>query len=374
MGCKQSRNQQGSYTAGEGYPASSPSTANDALSLLEVPSDDYVPNICSLGKSHFAVAGGEGWLYMYDIKAKRLEAKLRAHKKAVNKLLEGPRGLLFTSSADASVRLWRQQSIREEGEKTNSVQSFEGHLMSVSTMDIVDDWGGDERGSVEGSGAALITGSRDCTVRLWDIETGRSLQQHKILRNVVTAVRRVPAGLGGAAGAVVQASEDLQLRLWDVREGLLKGPSMAVRAGPNQLICLDVADDGSWVACGSKGFSRENCEVKVFDIRGGLRELVALPCADQTFEAMRLASPDCCLTASKDGQIRALALPEACVVSERRGASMGSSGYTALGVLRDDSAGPTALAAWAGPDGVGLEMLAWPDKSLKTEPVLLATT
>ena len=24
----------------------------------------------------------------------------------------------------------------------------------------------------------------------------------------------------------------------------------------------------SWVACGSKGFSRENCEVKVFDLRG----------------------------------------------------------------------------------------------------------
>ena len=29
-----------------------------------------------------------------------------------------------------------------------------------------------------------------------------------------------------------------------------------------------LAQEGQWVACGSKGFSRENCEVKLFDLRG----------------------------------------------------------------------------------------------------------
>merc|ERR1719240_2332900 len=108
------------------------------------------------------------------------------------------------------------------------------------------------------------------------MESGRELQQVKILRNVVTAVRRVPNGV--ASNAVVQTSEDLQLRLWDCSAAGLRA-AMAVRSGPNQLICLDVTDDGLYAVCGSKGFSRENCEVKVFDIRGGLRELYSVPCA-----------------------------------------------------------------------------------------------
>ena len=43
---------------------------------------------------------------------------------------------------------------------------------------------------------------------------------------------------------MAQASEDLQLRLWDLRTALSKGPAMAQRAGPNQLICMDAHEVG----------------------------------------------------------------------------------------------------------------------------------
>eukprot|EP00971_Amphidinium_carterae_P180860 3587790-Amphidinium_carterae.1 len=43
----------------------------------------------------------------------------------------------------------------------------------------------------------------------------------------------------------VQTSEDLQLRLWDFRTGFVE--ATAVRAGPNQLICVDVTDDGRYI-------------------------------------------------------------------------------------------------------------------------------
>mmetsp|Transcript_12656 Transcript_12656/g.22381 ORF Transcript_12656/g.22381 Transcript_12656/m.22381 type:complete len:362 (+) Transcript_12656:41-1126(+) len=361
MGCKPSRGEQGKYK-GE-----SSTTAKDepaGLSLLEVPADDYVSSICGFGNSHFAVAGAEGWLYLYDSQALCLASKTHAHKKAVNKVLAGPGGSIFTGSTDATARLWRHENVNEGA---SLVQTFEGHQMSVSTVDVVDDW------SVAGqtttsTGGALLTGSRDCSLRLWDVESGRTLQQNKILRNVVTAVRRVPNGPAGAS-TLVQASEDLQLRLWDLRAGLGKGPAMAVRAGPNLMLCLDVAEDGSWVACGSKGFSRENCEVKLFDLRGGLRELAALPTADQTLEALRCVGPDRCLTASKDGYLRALAVPEPELLSEHRGA--GTDAYTALGVIGGEA--PRAMAAWTGPGGVGLEILAWPD-SLASPPTLLAST
>ncbi|CAE7945930.1 unnamed protein product [Symbiodinium sp. KB8] len=195
------------------------------------------------------------------------------------------------------------------------------------------------------------------------------MQKNKILRNVVTAIRRVPQP-GAAAGAAVQASEDLQLRLWDTRQGILKGPAAAVRAGPNQLICLDVSPDGNYVACGSKGFSRENCEVKVFDLRASLQELHALPCADQTIEALRHLGSDRCLTASKDGHVRAVSLPSPKVVLERRSTKIGAAGYTALGVSETGA----ALCAWVGPEGVGLELLAWKDLRLDQQPTVLATT
>lgn len=187
-------------------------------------------------------------------------------------------------------------------------------------------------------------------IALWDLETAQSIQKNKILRNVVTAARRC------SAHTVVQASEDLQLRLWDSRSSLGKGPVMAVRAGPNQLICLDVpqADaensGASWVACGSKGFSRENCEVKVFDLRGSLRQQAALACADQTIEALQCLGRDQCLIASKDVHLRAIALPQPEVLWERRGSH---AGYTALGL-----ASSRCLAASVSADRVALELLA----------------
>ncbi|CAE8676857.1 unnamed protein product [Polarella glacialis] len=374
MGCKQSRGDSGGVgrsayaAADEGGSGASSSSGNGPLGRLECPTDDYVSNICGFGERHFAVGGVDGWLYLYDWQKMCLVNKLKAHKKAVSRVLACPGGQsLFSSSTDGAVALWRHDELMSGGDPA---QTFQGHLMAVSALDLVDDWGD------AGSGQALVTGSRDCSLRLWDLETGRTLQQNKILRNVVTALRRVPAGAGAGASAVVQASEDLQLRVWDVRVGLTKGPSMAVGAGPNVLLCLDVAQDGSWVACGSKGFSRENCEVKVFDLRSGLKELYSMPCADQTLEALKCTGPDRCLTASKDGHLRALALPEARLISEHsKGSSSAAAGYTALGVSTgSNGSGPVAMAAWAGPEGVGLELLAWPDASLESAPKMRATT
>merc|ERR1712129_592276 len=142
-------------------------------------------------------------------------------------------------------------------------------------------------------------------------------------------------------------------------------------AGPNQLICLDVSSDGRYVACGSKGFSRENCEVKVFDLRKGLDLLGAAPCADQTIEALRMAGPDRCLIASKDCCIRSVAVPDPRILCE---SGPGPAAYTALGLLPRASQGPMVLAASASPAGASLELLSWQDTALTTVPSLIAST
>ncbi|OLP82680.1 Ankyrin repeat domain-containing protein 17 [Symbiodinium microadriaticum] len=108
------------------------------------------------------------WLYLYDGQTMRQLSKFRAHKKAVNRLLEGPAGSILTASADGTVRLWKQGGPKEGSPEP--VQQFEGHMMSVSALDIVEEWG--SAGEMQ-AGTALFTGSRDCSVMLWDLETGR---------------------------------------------------------------------------------------------------------------------------------------------------------------------------------------------------------
>eukprot|EP00439_Symbiodinium_sp_Y106_P061018 s832_g9.t1 len=117
--------------------------------LAEMCFQSLSPHITGLVSGDFAVAGGEGWLYLYDGQTMRQLSKLSAQyfdacfrmgrtvSKAVNRLLEGPGGSLLTASADGTVRLWNQDGLKEGSPKP--VQQFEGHIMSVSALDIVED-------------------------------------------------------------------------------------------------------------------------------------------------------------------------------------------------------------------------------------------
>lgn len=331
------------------------------VATLPVPTDDVLTWVCGLEGGQFAVSGSDGTVNLYDSDPPRLARTFQAHKKAVNRLLPLHGGRLLTASADATVRIWNLGPDGTSGSDSTAFEpeaSLTGHLMSVRAMDFCG-------GASSEASPVLFTGARDCTVRLWDVATATQLHENKILRNVVTAVCCVP----GADRVMAQASEDLQLRLWDARAGLK--PAEAKPAGPHQLICMDVSDDGRYVACGSKGFSRENCEVKVFDLRGGLRPLASTPCADQTIEALRMTGPDRCLIASKDCCLRSVALPEPEVQFER---GPGAGAYTALGVVPRATQGPLVLATAASPAGASLELLSWPDAELRAAPSLLASS
>lgn len=363
MGCKPSRDAAHRGVAGSAYAVPvGRETNDDGSGRLPPPADDVITSCCAVGDSHFAASGVDGWIHFYTWQQPQLAGCFRAHRKAANRLLPLPNSALLTASADATVCLWRAgdsdilpAAVAGGDDVQQAAMKFEGHSMSVSALDLVD------------AGATakwLVTGSRDCTVRAWDLETGVELQKQKVLRNVVLALRRMPE-----TAVIAQASEDLQLRLWDLRSGLQQ--THALHGGPNQLLAMDVSDDGHYVVCGSKGFSRDNCEVKVYDVRGGLRQLCAVACADQTIEVLRVVSGDKCLFASKDGFVRCLSLPEARLVSEH---GPSPACCTALGVHRRSGSGPVALVAGTGPEGPRLEMLAWPDASVTQAPEILACT
>src|SRR5262249_54928559 len=60
-------------------------------------------------------------------------------------------------------------------------------------------------------GRRIVTGSIDKTVRVWDVESGKSVGEPMRHEGVVTAARFCPDGRWG-----VTASEDKTARVWDV--------------------------------------------------------------------------------------------------------------------------------------------------------------
>ena len=122
----------------------------------------------------------------------------KAHAKPVTRVAHLPRsGDVLTAGRDGLVKLW---SPGDAGD-AEMRREFVGHDLTVSGLAELEDLG------------LACSGSRDYTVRAWDLETARCAAVAKISRNVVTNIRRVPR-----EPVVAQTSEDLRVRLWDVRD------------------------------------------------------------------------------------------------------------------------------------------------------------
>lgn len=105
----------------------------------------------------------------------------------------------------------------------------------------------------------ICTGSRDNTVRSWDIETGTCLCRASVSRNLVTHLCWIPG-----EPYVVQTSEDKTVRIWDSRD-----LQVAHTFPPKQHIqtSCDVSPDGCYCVSSSSGFSSDGCEATLWDLR-----------------------------------------------------------------------------------------------------------
>jgi WD40 repeat protein len=80
-----------------------------------------------------------------------------------------------------------------------------------------------------------VSGSRDCTTRLWNIETQKQIFSKKIDRNVITSVK----WLQNETNLFFESSEDLILRIFDIRLRPFAA-CLEFNAGPNFATTCDI--------------------------------------------------------------------------------------------------------------------------------------
>ena len=130
---------------------------------------------------------------------------------------------------------------------------------------------------IHSSGLELATGSRDYSVKIWDITTSQCKQSYSASRNVVTSLIYASNSDSNANGnsnsnishshLLYQGGEDLSVRGWDTRSSNSK-PALHMKDYIYFPTCIStLPSDCNYFSTGCKGFNSTGCEVKVWDIR-----------------------------------------------------------------------------------------------------------
>jgi WD40 repeat protein len=122
-----------------------------------------------------------------------LRRTLKNHTERITRFAWSPDGQrLATPSVDETIRIWDVNTGK-------TVQKFEGHEKLVTGVT----WSPD--------GKSIATSSDDFTVRIWDVDSGQQLLHPFVHSNIVTGVAWSPNG-----EKIATSSDDGKVRLWDV--------------------------------------------------------------------------------------------------------------------------------------------------------------
>ncbi|ELR70726.1 WD40 repeat protein [Fulvivirga imtechensis AK7] len=132
-----------------------------------------------------------------QLRSQKLETVVqRGHYEAIKAVTFTPDGKnLLTASRDKSIKLWDVASGRE-------LRSFLGHSSTVNDLDVSND------------GKYFVSSGADKVARLWEIETGRLIRTFRGHNDLLTTV-----DLSGDGKQLITAGYDWVAILWDVTTG-----------------------------------------------------------------------------------------------------------------------------------------------------------
>lgn len=141
------------------------------------------------------------------------------HEEPISVLAVLQDGRLISGSDDCTLRVWDAAT----GECT---QALEGHTSAITCVAVLPD-------------QRMVSGSFDNTLRVWDVGTGECLQTLKGHRDWIKCVTVLPDG------RVVSGSADCTLRVWDAATGKCQA---TLKGHKSQITCVAVLPDGRVVS------------------------------------------------------------------------------------------------------------------------------
>ncbi|ETO35757.1 WD-40 repeat protein, partial [Reticulomyxa filosa] len=177
-------------------------------------------------------------------------------------------------SGDTTIRLW-------DVETSKSLYGFNGHRDTVRCVDISPLQSSSNNksnsvGVIGGNGYTICSGSRDKTIRIWDIETSKP---SIILNGHENWIMSVKYGSNKLVNTILSGSSDQSVRLWDIRSGqqtqVFNGHKNCVKAveySPFVVKSNSGVSDSSNVICSG---SFDNT-IRFWDVRLNKGELYAI--------------------------------------------------------------------------------------------------
>ncbi len=163
---------------------------------------------------------------------------VEGHRKGITAVAVTPDGRhVVSGSRDKTLKLW-------DLDTRQYLQTFKGHPEQVTAVTVTPD------------GRFIISGSCDNTLRLWELASGELLETFEGHKDRVSALGIAPDGQH-----VVSASWDQTLRLWDISTGKCL---RVFKGHQDQVTTAAITPDGQSIVSGSEDGTR-----RVWDISTG---------------------------------------------------------------------------------------------------------
>ncbi|MFB8789975.1 MAG: NB-ARC domain-containing protein [Potamolinea sp.] len=189
-----------------------------------------------------ASGGDDHATKLWNLKLGRCQKTFKGHTNAVISLALSPDGnYLASGHEDQTVRLWDIKNatlVQTLREHTNRVWSVAFQPATSALPSVKEDRKGIFQGRT--NGRILASGSGDYTIKLWDLQLGKSLQTLYGHTSWVWSIAFHPNGT-----KLVSASYDQTVKLWDVNTGeCLK----TFQEHSSPVVCVTYSPDGKMLA------------------------------------------------------------------------------------------------------------------------------